>query len=767
MKMKWTVALTLSGLLFFGGLAGAVLQDSAKPDGLQVQRLAGLAKVWGAVKFFHPYLAYKPIDWDQALVQSIPQVKAAGTAEEYRKAVDHMLSFLQDPVTRTVTENTESAAEGSKDSPAASSVSDLTLRWPKNTVALITVKNYFLFADQDKVAELGRSMNEAAKADAIVLDLRRQERPPSADDGTALFYFGQAFLQGLPALFQGECALPSTRHRVHSGYPPQLGSTSGGYTSGFFYDQAATIQGRNSKKAALIFVIDGRPNGVEAELSGLQSSGKAVIVQEGRGSQDMGGQLYEMALSEGIAVQIRMDETVNPDGSIGFAPDVVAAPKTAGSDPALTAAMDIASGKGSFSRPKASILPPNPAFLRENPYADMSYPSEEYRLLALFRFWNVIHYFYPYQQLMDQPWDKTLEEFIPRLQAARDALDYTLRVMELVTRVDDSHCGVSSPIVMNYIGTHCPPIEVRWIEEQTVVTRVSKAEDGSIPKVGLGDVVLAVDGEDIGARRERLGRVFAASTPQALQRRIHQSILNGAENSQAKIRVRDSQGRVSEITARRTLRFIRSERPTPVYGVLPQGYGYMDLVRLKVTDIDKAFEAVKNTSALIMDMRGYPQGTAWSLGPRLAEKKTVVARFLRQELQAGAGLDSPYLCKEEATTEPGGKWRYPGRVVVLINEDAISQSEHTCLFLEAAAHARFIGSPTVGANGDVTRTILPGRIMVNFTGIDVRHGDGRQLQRIGILPDVPVKPTIAGIRQGRDEVLERAVEELRKTEKNN
>jgi hypothetical protein len=43
---------------------------------------------------------------------------------------------------------------------------------------------------------------------------------------------------------------------------------------------------------------------------------------------------------------------------------------------------------------------------------------------------------------------------------------------------------------------------------------------------------------------------------------------------------------------------------------------------------------------------------------------------------------------------------------------------------------------------------------------DVRHADGRQLQRIGLVPDVKVTPTIAGIRAGKDEVLERAIQYL-------
>jgi C-terminal processing protease CtpA/Prc len=97
---------------------------------------------------------------------------------------------------------------------------------------------------------------------------------------------------------------------------------------------------------------------------------------------------------------------------------------------------------------------------------------------------------------------------------------------------------------------------------------------------------------------------------------------------------------------------------------------------------------------------------------------------------------------------------------MLIDERTLSQAEHTGLFLEAANGTRFVGSPTMGANGDVTVIALPGRVTMSFTGQAVRHADGRQLQRIGLVPDVPVRPTIAGVRAGRDEVLERAVRYL-------
>ena len=40
----------------------------------------------------------------------------------------------------------------------------------------------------------------------------------------------------------------------------------------------------------------------------------------------------------------------------------------------------------------------------------------------------------------------------------------------------------------------------------------------------------------------------------------------------------------------------------------------------------------------------------------------------------------------------------------------------------------------------------------------VQKRDGTPHHGVGILPPVPVSPTVAGIRAGRDEVLERAID---------
>ena len=55
--------------------------------------------------------------------------------------------------------------------------------------------------------------------------------------------------------------------------------------------------------------------------------------------------------------------------------------------------------------------------------------------------------------------------------------------------------------------------------------------------------------------------------------------------------------------------------------------------------------------------------------------------------------------------------------MMLIDERAISQAEYTGLFFEAANGTTFVGSPTMGANGDVTTLTFPGDIVVYRPGM--------------------------------------------------
>jgi C-terminal processing protease CtpA/Prc len=756
--MKRTLALSAVLLICLSNGLYSQQPAQASKDATRIERLAALGKLWGAIKFFHPYLAYKDIDWDEALVQTIPKVNEAKSADEYRAAVAHMLSVLKDPNTRVIGKPSAAPARA----PKGQAVAQPYLRWTEDNIAVIVATDYEQFVGSQEKAEVFRKLfAEVGKARGIVFDLRRA----SGENMTSSYWFASNFSQSLPLLLDEDLALPAMRHRSYSGYPTQSGQTSGGYYAGFVNADGGVITARGAKgsRKPMAFLINSGTEGVHSALAGLQAAGRATVVQEGESTIESGVDVYSVPLADGVTALMRTSEFVNPDGSVGFRPDVVvAASPEASSDssPAMAAAMK-AVREGVMTAQRTRPATAAAALKKADKlYSEMTYPTAPYRLLAVFRFWNIINYFFPYMHLIDRPWDGVLTEYIPKMEAASNALDYALTVAEMVTNIQDSHGFIVSSTLNQYIGAFRPPIEARLIQGQTVITGITDDSVRQASGLSVGDVIVSVDGEDVAKRRDRLGRIFAASTPQALQRRVHGVLLNGPEKSQFKLVARNKDGKVIEATLERTTRPLPVERKYPVFTVLPEGFGYMDLARLTVQEVDAAFEKVKNTPGLIFDIRGYPKGTAWAIAPRLTDKEVVTALFERNEPHSPDPTFATRL-RFRQMTWPSGKWRYTGKVVALINEDAISQSEHTCLFLEAAADTTFIGSPTNGANGDVTTMLLPGGINVNFSGHDVRHADGRQLQRLGIQPHIKVEPTIAGVRSGRDEVLEKAIEFLK------
>jgi C-terminal processing protease CtpA/Prc len=111
-----------------------------------------------------------------------------------------------------------------------------------------------------------------------------------------------------------------------------------------------------------------------------------------------------------------------------------------------------------------------------------------------------------------------------------------------------------------------------------------------------------------------------------------------------------------------------------------------------------------------------------------------------------------------------GRWsltpkepRLRGRVVFLTGPQAISYAESVMGIVEHYHLGTIVGETTAGTNGNVNVLRLPGDFSVYWTGMRVLKHDGTQHHLIGIRPDVRVTRTIQGVREGRDEVLEKAI----------
>ena len=389
-------------------------------------------------------------------------------------------------------------------------------------------------------------------------------------------------------------------------------------------------------------------------------------------------------------------------------------------------------------------------------------PAREYRLLGLARYWNAVHYFYGYPDSLEA-WDAALEDFIPQFEAAQTGRDYRLAIGRLAARTHDGHSfvGANTGSLLSEFG-RVPDVTLRNVGGSVVVT----ASD--VPRIAGGDVITTIDGKPAIDRERSLMGLFPWSTPQSGRLIADRYLLAGPE-PRVGVGLRKPDGSDAQIELERNRPF-GSVRRAPVmeasFGLLPSGLGYIDLTRLPSGDVDRAFDSMMGAAGIVFDLRGsVGSGAFVRVAARLTDRR-VVAALLRHRVWHGP---DPLDATVEDTNQyayPAGKAVYGGAVADLSDAGAFSQAEHTALFLEAATDVVFVGTPTAGTDGEVTGILLPGGVPAHFAAMGIRHADGRPLQRVGILPDVWVDSTIAGIQRGRDEVLDRAVSVLLRTPNN-
>jgi C-terminal processing protease CtpA/Prc len=207
--------------------------------------------------------------------------------------------------------------------------------------------------------------------------------------------------------------------------------------------------------------------------------------------------------------------------------------------------------------------------------------------------------------------------------------------------------------------------------------------------------------------------------------------------------------------ARPGSRFLRGAGPLPsdLY------YVNLDADVTKTMDIAAVTTAAHASKGIVLDMRGYPGPESWAFianifpgtvrGPKL-----LIPRFTRK-----GERERSELTQTLGTFGKGSHAPYAGPIVVLVGPHSQSQSEHMISFL-IDGKAKLVGRPTSGANGNITGAQLAGGFAVTFTGMEVRHTDGRRFHGIGHIPDVPVEPTLEDLRANKDTVLEAGIATL-------
>ncbi len=365
--------------------------------------------------------------------------------------------------------------------------------------------------------------------------------------------------------------------------------------------------------------------------------------------------------------------------------------------------------------------------------------------------WNVFRHFYPYWPEAGVEWDARLR---PQLVAAgaapgRAAQRDVLRA--LVADARDGHGSVTDTLAREERARL--PIQLGLVQGKLVIVAGDAATGAHV-----GAVVAEIDGMP-GAQRLAEAMRLVSGTTQWKQARALRELTMGPKGAETKL-VLEGETQRQEVSLRcEAAQPPPERRPEPVTELEPQIW-YVDLTRAQMAQVTAVLEKLAGARGVVFDVRGYPGDAGARVLPHLidspeSDRWMHVAKLVGP-FGGNAGWQS--LGWDMKPAAP----RLAGKIVFLTDGRAISYAESVMGYVADRKLGTIVGSATAGTNGNVASFAVPSGFRIGFTGMRVTGHDGRTpFHLLGVQPDVAAAPTVAGLRSGRDEVLERGVAIIR------
>jgi hypothetical protein len=366
--------------------------------------------------------------------------------------------------------------------------------------------------------------------------------------------------------------------------------------------------------------------------------------------------------------------------------------------------------------------------------------------------WNFYRHFYPYFAEAAVDWDARLRPQLQRAYVAAERNDEATALRRLVADARDGHGRV-----MDQRQRQIPefvPLQFALIESRLVVIN-SRAD-----AVPVGSVVSSIDG--VGATDGFAAAMEVASgTTQWRQSRAADDIGRCAKGATSSVTIDTGKGdpHAVDLTCGTTRPAAVEPRPSKITEVQP-GIWYVDLTVARTADLSPSLDKLAAAKGVIFDVRGYPTDAGAWLLPHLIDapendRWMHIAKIIGPFGQSAGWQSVGWNLQPIAP-------KLSGTIVFLTDGRAISYAESVMGYIHDRHLATIVGSATAGTNGNIATFTVPGGFSIVFTGMRVTGHDGSTVHHlVGVKPDVVVTPTIAGLRAGKDEVLERALSLIR------
>lgn len=407
----------------------------------------------------------------------------------------------------------------------------------------------------------------------------------------------------------------------------------------------------------------------------------------------------------------------------------------------------------------------SPKFKHEINNAKTFYPDAGYRLLALYRYWNMVHYFYPYRNLIKEDWNTILPKFIPQVLNAPNKLAYARSLVKLVTHIHDSHAFIGSEIIDNDQGKFRLPIQATFIEGQLVVTGFYKDTLHIKELFRLGDVIQTINGLPVKSMVNTYLPLIPGSNEPARLRDLTGAYLLRSKRPYFRVEIiRNNQVKLVAATAvkKESIDFneidFHGTKDRQEMSFLSPEIAYVFPGRFK-TDWKMIKDKISNTRGIVIDFRSYSESNQiFHFADYIKASPSPFVKYSYGSFTTPGQI----VYTQPLSNGNTDKDKYSGRVVIIVNSLTQSSAEFTTMAFQGQPNVSVIGSTTAGADGTTSEITLPGNFTTYFSGLGIFYPDGTDTQRTGIKIDYEIKPTLKGIMEGKDELLQKAMEFINK-----
>ncbi|NQT16710.1 MAG: hypothetical protein HQ582_28390, partial [Planctomycetes bacterium] len=428
-----------------------------------------------------------------------------------------------------------------------------------------------------------------------------------------------------------------------------------------------------------------------------------------------------------------------------------------------------ASKRGVIERIGGAVITSQPP--ADPPPLKMELSTDE-RLENFDLLWQAIDQYYSFFEHKGIDWQKVKEQHRPKAEAAKSIEDYYRVLDDLVRQLGDAHSGLRRYGQQARPPRFSPLAATDRIEGKAVITGVEGSLARSFKGLQPGSVITHVDGMSVADKVEQLRPLIGTcSSDRNLLKIAHRQILHGELGSKIRLTLLPPNDTISvEVELERTHEAMRDRR-VPEFpiregkfihsGVHPSGCGYIRILsfkgRMEIADeFDDALEALKETPALMVDVRENPGGFGDSqpriIGRFVTEKTKVLVSFRKN----GPGHGD--LLPREHYVVPSGDWQYTKPVALLLNEITGSASDLFACQMLGTGHPIAVGTTTHGNSaGSGVFVLLPCGLVARVSNGYTSDVNGRIIEGNGNVPQISAELTVDDVVNGTDSVVDRAV----------